>query len=150
MRDKVLEQTIANGRINLGLGCYMNSSNPEKEIRTIFNACSQFWSILTLLTINKMHKLIDDCGYTNDIKIVATIYDSIYIHMKEDANLIEWVNNNIIPLLTVDFIKDIIVHNEAEGEIGYDWATTLKVPNNASNVEINNIIDKLKENINDN
>ena len=79
-----------------------------------------------------MHKLIDDCGYTNDIKIVATIYDSIYIHMKEDANFIKWVNDTIIPILTVDFIKDIIVHNDATGEIGYNWYDTITIPNNAS------------------
>ena len=38
MREKVLDTAINNGRIHLGLGCYMNTSEPEKEIRTIFNA----------------------------------------------------------------------------------------------------------------
>ena len=38
MRDIVLDIAINRGRINLGLGCYMNTSNPEAEIRTLFNA----------------------------------------------------------------------------------------------------------------
>lgn len=34
----VLPTVKEEGRIHLGLGCYMNSSNPEAETRTIFNA----------------------------------------------------------------------------------------------------------------
>ena len=111
MRDRVVKEATEKGRIHLGLGCYMNSSDPEKESRTLFNACSQFWSILTILTINKMHYLIDEAGYSEDIQIVSSIYDSIYIHLKCDAEIIKWVNDNIIPLMTKDFVTDIIVHN---------------------------------------
>ena len=132
MREKVLQTTVEQGKLHLGLGCFMNSSSPEAEIRTIFNACSQFWSILTLLTVNKMHHLIKEKGYQNDIKIVSSIYDSIYLHVKDDATIIKWVNDTIIPILTVDFIKDIIVHNDATGEIGYNWYDTITIPNNAS------------------
>ena len=38
MRDKVLETAIVKGKINLGLGCVLNTSDPEKEIRTLHNA----------------------------------------------------------------------------------------------------------------
>ena len=145
MRDKVLATAVEQGRIHLGLGCYMNTSDPEKEIRTIFNACSQFWSILTLLTINKMHHLIKEQGYQNDIKVVSSIYDSIYLHMRCDAELIKWVNDTIIPILTVDFIKAIIVHNEAKGGIGYNWCDLVTIHNNASIEEIQIALDKAKE-----
>ena len=43
-------------------------------------------------TINKMHYLIDEAGYTEDIQIVSSIYDSIYLHVKCDATIIKWVN----------------------------------------------------------
>lgn len=144
MREAVLKTAIEKGKIHLGLGCYMNTSNPEKEIRTLFNACSQFWSILTILTINKMHHLIDANGYTNDIQVASSIYDSIYIHMKCDAELIKWVNDLIIPTVTTDFIEDIIVHNEAEGEIGFNWYDTVKVHNNASLEDIEKALDEAK------
>ena len=126
----------------------MNTSNPEQEARTLFNACSQFWSILTILTINKMHYLIDEAGYTDSIQVVSSIYDSIYLHVKCDAQIIQWVNNNIIPLMTKDFITDTIVHNEAEGEIGFNWYDTVKISNNASIEEITEAIEKAKELIN--
>ena len=145
MKDKTLEQAVTKGKVHLGLGCYMNTSEPESEIRTLFNALSQFWSILTLLTINKLHTLIDEQGYTNDIRVVSTIYDSIYIYMKEDASLIKWVNDTIIPILTTDFLTDTIVHNEAESELGYNWYDTIKLPNNSSIEDIDVILNKLKE-----
>ena len=145
MRNKVLETAIEQGRIHLGLGCYINTSDPEKEIRSIFNACSQFWSILTLLTVNKMHILIKEVGYENDIKIISSIYDSIYIHMKCDLELIKWVNDTIIPLLTTDFLTDIIVSNKAEGEIGFNWYDVVKISNNADNQEILNAVQKAIE-----
>ena len=145
MKDKTLEQAVTKGKVHLGLGCYMNTSEPESEIRTLFNALSQFWSILTLLTINKLHTLIDEQGYTNDIRVVSTIYDSIYIYMKEDASLIKWVNDTIIPILTTDFLTDTIVHNEAEAELGYNWYDTIKLPNNSSIEDIDVILNKLKE-----
>ena len=144
-RETVQQIAIEQGRIHLGLGCYMNTSNPEAEIRTIFNACSQFWSILTLLTVNKMHHLIKEKGEQDNIKIISSIYDSIYIHMKDDSNLIKWVNDTIIPILTVDWIKDIIVHNEAEAEIGYNWYDSIKISNNASLEEIEEAKTKAKE-----
>ena len=145
MRNKVLETAIEQGRIHLGLGCYINTSDPEKEIRSIFNACSQFWSILTLLTVNKMHILIKEAGYENDIKIISSIYDSIYIHMKCDLKLIKWVNDTIIPLLTTDFLTDTIVPNKAEGEIGFNWYDVVKISNNADNQEILNAVQKAIE-----
>lgn len=145
MRDKVLEIAVEKGRIHLGLGCYLNTSSPKEEIRTLFNACSQFWSLLTIFTINKMNKLIVDKGMEKDIQIVSTIYDSIYIHAREDAKIIKWINDTIIPILTTDFITDIIVHNEAEGEIGYNWYDTVKVANGASTLDIQKAIRKAKK-----
>ena len=145
MREKVLKVAKKHGRIHLGLGCFLNTSEPEKEIRTLFNACSQFWSILTILVINKMNSLIEAEGLAQDIEIVSSIYDSIYIHVRKDPELIRWVNDTIIPLLTKDFLKDIIVHNEAQGEVGLNWFDTVPVPNGASREEIEEAIRKAEE-----
>ena len=145
MREKVLKVAKKHGRIHLGLGCFLNTSEPEKEIRTLFNACSQFWSILTILVINKMNSLIEAEGLAQDIEIVSSIYDSIYIHVRKDPELIQWVNDTIIPLLTKDFLKDIIVHNEAQGEVGLNWFDTVPVPNGASREEIEEAMRKAEE-----
>ena len=145
MREKVQEIAVEKGRIHLGLGCFMNTSDPEGEIRTLFNACSQFWSLLTIFTINKMNHLIDERGLQDDIQIVSTIYDSIYVHIKRDPNLIKWVNDTMIPILTTDFLTDIIVHNEAEGEVGMNWYDTVPISNGADIEEITKAIEKARE-----
>lgn len=145
MKQKVLEQATKNGIVHAGLGCYLNTFDPDKENRTDFNFMSQFWSIITILTINKMHTLIEQTGYINDIQIVCSIYDSIYLIVKKDANIIKWLNDTIIPIITKDFITDIIVHNEAEGEIGFNWYDTVAIHNNASIEEIEEAIKKAEE-----
>lgn len=136
MRNNVLKTAKEKGKVHLGLGCILNSENPEMEIRTDFNACSQFWSILTLLTINKMHHLIDKYNFQEDVKVVSSIYDSIYLLVTCDADIIKWVNDTIIPIMTTPYLEDMIVPNEAEGEIGFNWYDTVKIPNNASLKEI--------------
>ena len=144
-RDSTLNSAKNDGKIHLGLGCYINTSNPDKEIRTIFNARSQFWSILTPLTINKFHSIIDENSLQDDIKIISSIYDSIYVHLKDDVELIKFTNDTIIPILTKDFLVDQVVHNEATGEIGYNWYDSVSIPNKASIEAITEARIKAKE-----
>lgn len=141
--EYVLPTVIENGRIHLGLGCYIYSDNPEADIRTLVNATIQFWSILTLLTINKMHQLIDEAGLQDDVYCISTIYDSIYYLVREDAEIIKWVNDNLIEVMSKDFMEDQIVKNEAESEIGRNWADLTGVPNNASIEEIKQILKEI-------
>ena len=92
-----------------------------------------------------MNFLIEEKGLGQDVEIVSSIYDSIYIYVRRDAELIQWVNDTIIPLLTKDFLKDIIVHNEATGEIGYNWFDTIPLNNNASLEEIKEALEKAEK-----
>lgn len=141
----VLPTAKANGQLHLGLGFTIKSDKPERDIRTLANSTCQTWSILTTLTINKMHQLIDDAGLSDDIQCTSTIYDSIYFIIREDATLIKWLNDTIVPLLTQDFMHDQTIHNEASGEIGYNWAELEVIHNNATLDEIQSTITKLKE-----
>lgn len=143
MREKVLDTALKSGKVHLGLGCYINTANPHKEVRTIFNACSQFWSILTLLVINKLNILIRENNLQDKVEVVSTIYDSIYLHILKDKEVIRWVNDTIIELMTKDFLIETIVHNAAEGELGYNWCDTVAIPNNASIDTIQEVLNKL-------
>ena len=73
------------GKIHLGLGFYLKSDYPDRDVRSVNNALSQFWSILSVLTINKMHQLIDDANLQDDIQINSTIYDSIYFQVRKEV-----------------------------------------------------------------
>ena len=143
-REAIVTDAKKHGYTHLGLGCRLYTSNVGKEVRTLFNANSQFWSILTLLTINKMHTLIDSAGYTDDIKCISTIYDSIYFIVKEDADTIRWLNNVLIETMCVDYLVDQKVPNTAEAEIGYNWANLAEISNGATQKEITDKLGELR------
>jgi hypothetical protein len=145
VNEYILPTAKANGELHLGLGFNLKTDDPDQDVRTLNNALNQFWSILTVLVINKMHQAIDDNDLQDDVKIVSNIYDSIYIEVRKCANTIKFVNDHIIKYMLTDFVVDQLVHNEAECDIGYDWATMFKIKNNASVEDIKQVMDKLDE-----
>jgi len=143
--EYVLPTATEEGQLHLGLGFTLKTDDPDKDIRTLANATCQFWSILTALTINKMHVLIDEIGYQEDVKVISTIYDSIYLEVTNDPKIIKWVNDNLIRTMLVDFMEDQTIVNEAESDIGFNWADMLTIPNNASEEIIKETVAKLQE-----
>lgn len=139
----VLTTAEQNRRIHLGMGFYLNTDNPNKDIRTLNNGTAQFWSILTALTINKMHQLISAENLDDDIFITSTIYDSIYFCVRKDAEIIKWLNDTIVPVMNKDYMVDQIVPNDATGEIGPDWADLTQLPQDASIEDINKILKEI-------
>lgn len=139
----VLPFAEENGYIHLGLGCRMYCSDPHSDIRTINNATVQFWSILTLIALNETNYQIKQNNLEEDIKIISTIYDSIYFLVKKDAETIKWLNDNVIKNMCTPYLIDEVVHNEAEGEIGLNFADLNKVKNNASIKDIKKILNNL-------
>lgn len=137
----VLPTALANGRLHLGLGCYIKSDNPSRDIRTLNNASCQFWSILTLLAIHKINLLIDEAGYTDDIFVTSSIYDSIYFCVRNDAHIVKWLNDTLIPILLTPFIDDQLIANEAALDLGMDWSSLTTIPNDASLTHIQEILD---------
>lgn len=132
------------GEVHLGLGFSLKTDDADRDIRTLANATCQFWSILTALTINKMHQLIDENNLQNDVKVISTIYDSIYLEVTEDPAIIKWVNDNLIAIMLVDFMENQTIHNEAESDIGYNWAEMVRIANNASIEDIKKALSSLQ------
>jgi len=134
-------------RVHLGMGFYLRTDNPGRDIRTLNNGTCQFWSILTALTINKIHSLLDEKDWHSKIQVTSTIYDSIYLIVEKDPEVIKWLNDNITSIMATDFIVDQIVKNEATGEIGYDWASLHQIPTNASIEDIKKVLKELDETV---
>jgi hypothetical protein len=118
----------------------MYSSNADKAIRTLNNATVQFWSILTLIAVNELNYQIDKADLGNEIQICSTIYDSIYIYVEKHPHAIKWVNDTIVPILCVQYLKEQRIPNEAVGGIGPNWADLKKIKNNASINDIKEIL----------
>lgn len=141
----VLTTAEKNRRIHMGLGCYIKTDKPRKDIRTLNNATCQFWSILTLLTINKMHHLIDEAGLEKEVQCISSIYDSIYLVVKNDTETIKWVNDRIVPIMTTDFMQGQLIKNTAIAELGLDWSDMHQIPNDANIEDITKVLNTLKE-----
>jgi hypothetical protein len=140
----VLPTAKEEGQIHLGLGCTLISDNPDRDIRTISNATIQFWSILALLTINKMHQLIDKAGLQDRVLITSTIYDALYLEADADPKVIKWVNDNIVPVMEAQYLVGEIVHNEASLEVGLDWASLQELSKDATLEKITDILNNLE------
>ena len=115
----------------------MHSDNADKDIRTLSNGTCQFWSLLTAIGINELHRRIDETfSDSSIIQVTSSIYDSIYGICLADPEVIEWLNNNIVEILCKDFMIDQTVHNDAQLELGSDWATLHPIPHSATIDEI--------------
>lgn len=140
----VLPTVKATGKIHLGLGFYMQSDKPDADIRTLSNATCQMWSLLTALGINELHRRIDHTFVSPDIiQVTSSIYDSIYGIALADVDVLKWLNDNIVDILVKDFMVDQTVHNEAQLEIGLDWASLHPLPIHASTEEIQQVLQGL-------
>lgn len=139
----VLENAKTLGHIHLGLGCRIYTDNAEQDIRTLANATVQFWSILTLIAINELNHRIREEKLTKEIQVTSTIYDSIYTQAIADADVLAWLNNNMIEVMTVQYLQEEVVRNEAEGEIGLNWADLHAIPNHATPSEIQQVLDEI-------
>jgi hypothetical protein len=138
--EYVLKTAKEQGYIHLGLGCRMYTDDANSAIRTLANATVQFWSILTLIAINELNYRIQKEDLTKWIQVTSTIYDSIYTQVYRDPELIAWLNKNMIEVMTVPYLENQSIPNEAEGEIGNSWGNLYKVPNNATPDQIQNIL----------
>jgi len=144
-REKyVLPATKRQGFIHLGLGCIMYSGDPAADIRTLNNATVQFWSILTLIAINEFNYRLTEEDLHEEVKVSSTIYDSVYAKVLQDPEIIKWVNDNLIELLCVQYLEEEAIHNEANGDIGLNWADLHKISNNASIEEISEVLTYLR------
>lgn len=144
MREESITQAHQDNFIHMGLGCRMYTDDVDSDSRTLFNGLSQFWSILTLISLNELHYQIDKKGYQNDIIPNATIYDALYGIVKDDAETIAWLNDTIVPIMTQDFVEGQIVHNEANLEVGDNWSSVTELPNNCSIEHIQGVLDDRK------
>lgn len=146
VNDYILPRVKAKGNIHLGMGFYINSDKPDKDVRTLNNALNQFWSILTALAISELHARLDaQLVNPNDIQVTSTIYDSIYGIVKDDSELIQWLNDNIVEIMIKDFIEGQVIHNEAKLEVGTNWANMTELENNCSIEEIETTLRKYDE-----
>ena len=100
--------------------------------------------MLTAIGINELHHRIDETFVSSDtVQVTSTIYDSIYGICLADPEVIHWLNENIVEILTKDFVEGQLVKNEANLEIGLNWANTHNIDNGASLEDITKLLEDI-------
>jgi len=139
--EYVLPMAKKEGEVYMGLGCRIRTDDPKRDIRTVTNSCSQFWSILTLIALAKMFWHIQKDGMQDRVTIVNTVYDACYLEVRKDPETIKWANKTLCKCMNVDFIEGQTVPNESACEIGPSLANHIELSQTATIEEIQTILE---------
>ena len=133
IRTPLLAQSILGNRSTL--------REAEAEARTLGNAISgQSYGLLTNRALNAFMERVWNSPYKYDVKPVAMIHDAIYLVIRDDINVVHWVNKELIQEMSWQELPEI-QHPEvklgAELDIYWpDWANPITLSNNATKEEI--------------
>jgi DNA polymerase-1 len=116
----------------------------HKETKTAGNALGQSYGLLNTRAANEFMERVWASKYKYDILPICQIHDSLYFMIRNTLGCVEWVNRNLIECMEWNELPEIqhaTVRLEAEMEIYYpDWSNPIRLPNNATKVEIKSII----------
>lgn len=139
----VISQAREEGQAYLGMGFHIRTDDPDKHTRTICNATAQFWDIISALTMSEMRLRIKKDNMTEKVMLTSTIYDSLYYECKADAETVQWLNNNLVEVMTTQMFHYQPVPNKANLDIGPNWSDLTELPNNADLQTIQGILDEI-------
>lgn len=114
----------------------------SKEVRTLNNMRSQSSAMLVTTALDKTQEWIETEDLIDDVMQNATVHDSIYGIVKEDANIIAELNKVLIGNMCVKY-DGMIVENLASLELGRSWKDLTEIPNNITSDEVQTYLDKI-------
>lgn len=125
-----------------------NSKTPYlaiAEARSVGNAVSgQSYGMLTNRALNEFMERVWKSEYSLDIFPVATIHDAIYLVIKDNINVVKWVNDNLAECMSWQELPEL-QHDKIKltAELGLfypNWANEITLPNKASRKQIKEIV----------
>ena len=115
-------------------------SQAKAEGRTAGNAMGQSYGLLNNRAAVAFRKRVRASKYRYDVKIVCLIHDSIYLIVKQDPEILAWVNQALTEEMSWQGLPEIYhpdVPLGAEMDVHYqNWAQPITLPNNATPAEI--------------
>lgn len=159
--QKVTLEASKNGYIDLAFGLRLRCPTLKKSIvtknmklsshaaavsRTINNAESQSYGMLLNRAIIELRERLLKSEYVNDILLMNAIHDAGYFLVRENADVVNWLNINLVECM--EWHDDPkIAHDDvklgAELDIGRSWNNTTTIKNKASLDEIKEVLNSL-------
>ena len=119
------------------------------EGRTAGNAMGQSYGLLNNRAAVDFMKKVWASPYRLDIKPIALIHDAIYLLVRDDVFVVEWANRELIKSMQWQELPEIqhpTVKLGAALDIFWpSWANPITLPNNATQEEIREIAERIKE-----
>lgn len=130
------------------LGAARMPREAEAEARTVGNAFSQSYGLLNNRAAVDFMKKVWASKYRNDIKPVALIHDAAYILIRDDIEVVEWANRELINSMRWQELPEIqhpTVKLGAALDIFWpNWSNPITLPNDASKEQIMETCEKAK------
>lgn len=151
---------LKNGYIELAFGLQLktpkinskDSGIQSSEVRSSSNAATQSYGMLMNRAFIEFLGRVKASKYKHDIKLINTIHDAVYLLIRDDAEVIHWVNENLVECML--WQEDPVLVSEikmgAELDVGRDWAYCYTLPNGVSRESIQeflNILDQDPEDV---
>jgi DNA polymerase-1 len=112
----------------------------EAEGRTAGNALGQSYGLLTNRSMNEFMQKVWQSRYKYDIRPCAMIHDANYVLIKDDIEVVEWANRELIKSMEWQELPELqhdTVKLGAALDIFYPtWADECTLPNYATEEEI--------------
>ena len=141
IRTAIINRTV--------LGTRVTPYQAEAEKRTLGNAIGQSWGLLNNRSTCAFMDTVKASQYKHDILCISLIHDAAYFLIKDDIDVIKFVNDNLIKEMQwQDHPK---IQHESVGLGGEldlcidGWHQTVTVPNNSSREEIETLYNNAKE-----
>lgn len=141
IRTAIINRTV--------LGTRVTPYQAEAEKRTLGNAIGQSWGLLNNRSTCAFMDTVKNSQYKHDILCVSLIHDAAYFIIKDDTEVIKFVNDNLIkemkwqnhpaiahPTVPLGGELDICING---------WHQTVTIPNDASQAEIDGIYREAKQ-----
>ncbi len=135
-KKEYVEPASQTGKLHLGFGAHIHTSNPKDDALTLFNVNFQFFSILIPIASAKFDNLLESSGMDKHIKPFNMIHDANYGMVRNDSTIIKWLNDNIVRIMCEDYLIDQLIPLKASIDIGYDLYNVVQLPNNADSTII--------------
>lgn len=115
----------------------------EAEARTAGNALGQSYGLLNNRAANAFMEKVWASPYKHDILPIALIHDAIYLLVRDNIEVVKWVNDNLIAEMQWQELPEIqhdTVKLGAELDLFWpSWADDVTIPNQASKEEIRSL-----------
>lgn len=138
VRTPLLARSLRNHR--------MTPKEAQAEGRTAGNALGQSYGLLNNRAANEFMQRVWDSDYCYDILPIALIHDAIYLLVRDDIDIIEWVNRNLIECMEWQELPEI-QHDQVKLGAALDifwpsWKYDVTLPNRASRQEIRQLCEE--------